>query len=1044
MSPVAHSRTTTTRSTSAMTSYARNHTTEPVRGDSAGRATNVGNYGTRKEPFRHIDDIVSVGVDLDPHATIRKVLEAGDAHMQQAITYKAFGRPDLALQEYIKAFTIAVDKVPKHKDYPSLKSDRGDLNRRYQALKINITNNGVAYDKVKELIKEDNLRSGVRPKKTISKAPTNLLSELPSVPSNAPLQQSTNNHNIPHPNYANGNARDASTHQQPVHLGDQLHDGSGLERKPRPIVHPKPQALHGNSIKPVLDRAPPDLAARFAKLRSPQESRNKSSPPSPAKPIGPRAMPPSHRLPLSVRSSLPGMPKIPDAVYSPVRGTLTGEAASLPSSTPRGMFSRTNSVVSISGTPSRNSMESVSRTFNKEQFVAAHTYGDSQTSSVNHPDIPAGDLITVKELLRWMEDPSVSPNIRILLIDVRDRQSFDEGHIMSQSTICLDPTILTRQDISAADIADSMVLAPTSEKLAFEQRDEADLIVFYDQNSELIPQKATSDVTEMVISNLRQALVHFSFPKQLNHTPKLLVGGLDAWVDERGYQSLQTSKTQSIVSHSAASSSASRQRLANRTLKPEEVNTIEAMIERDENGDFDYAKSRDEFMRRYPSLREPESMTSNKQDGPSARSTGLGGEEFLKDITPMPPVRPKPSVARTRYSGLESPDEHMPGGFAMVAAAPNLAPPLDKPTGLINPQNWCYANASIQVLLVCRGWVDYFLEPQWPTKYRPDVDPSNPAYNQLLCKILGNLFQWLSQRTFSNMKATTLMHYLRSIYPATWQGGQVITLGDNRQHDSDEFITFLFTQLESETRLRLTRNVLPQLDETTAVGSVAGFCGRREYDSIISQYWYMVEIQTLTCRHCGVATHQSMEVDRHMFAPPADHDGTLEPLIAEHFESTLGMSECDACKNKGKDMTRQAARLPPLLRIVLNRTDQTGSTKILRPFTFPFNDLDWGKHALSLGERQQIAQILGGDAADGFDCPAKYDLIGVVLHAGATMASGHYTCYIKADDGTWTYCNDTLLEPRLPTSIVKERVYRCDGQFTPHQLYYKRQAKETT
>ncbi|KAI0100234.1 hypothetical protein GGR51DRAFT_532909 [Nemania sp. FL0031] len=1054
MSPVAHSGTATTLGTSEMTLNTRNNTSQPAWGGSASGIANGGNHGTRKEPFRHIDDIVSVSVDLDLHATLRKVLEAGDAHMQQAISYKAFGRPDFALQEYIKAFTIAVDKVPKHKDYPSLKSDRGDLNRLYHALRVKITNHEVAYNKVKELIKEDNLRSGVRPNKAISKSPTNLLSELPSVPSNAPSQQSSNNRNTPHFNHIDGDAGNASAHRQPVHLSHQLHGGSSQERKPRPIVHPKPSALHGNSIKPVLDKASPDLVARFAKLRGSQEPQNNSPPPSPAKPIGPRAMPPSHRLPLSVRSSLPGMPKIPDAVYSPVRGTLTSEAANLPSSTPRSMFSRTNSAVAASATPSRNSMDSFVKTFNKEQFVAAHTYSDSPASSTNDLGIPVGELITVKELLRCMEDPRVNPNIKILLIDVRDRQLFDKGHIMSQSTICLDPTILTRPDISAGEIADSMVLAPTSEKLAFEQRDEADLIVFYDQNSEFIPRKASNNVTEMVIFNLRQALVHFSFPQQLNRTPKLLVGGLDAWINEQGYQSLQTSKTQSIISQTSTFSTASRQRLANRTLKPEEVNTIEAMIERDENGDFDYAKSRDEFMRRYPSLGEPESMVSKAQGSSPAQSTRLEGEEFLKDITPMPPVRPKPSVARTRYSGLESADEQLPGGYAMVATTPlseNVS--QRRPTGLVNPHNWCYANSTIQILLRCPGFIDYFLEPQWPTRYRPNVAPIHPAYNQLLSKILGNLLQWLSQRAFDNMKASTLMHYCRSTYagirliiqenpPVT----QTITLGDHNQHDSDEFVTFLFVQLQAETRIQWTMNTLSLLDTTSAVGFIAqNWANHRTMANVVSQYWFILQIRTNTCQRCKGELHRYDEAERYQVSVPTGYKGSLERCLREDFEPTFGDADCDDCGRKGKDLTTRIARLPPLMRIVVNRSiDGAGQGKYAGNFTFPFTNLDFSPYAFSAEERQQIAQILGGDAAEGFDCSTKYDLFGIICHFGPNLNSGHYIAYVKMESGNWMRLNDTTIDMELPTRIVRDRTHNCEGGFTPCQLFYRRQAKKST
>ncbi|KAI1310616.1 hypothetical protein F5Y03DRAFT_344981 [Xylaria venustula] len=1037
MSPVAYSGTFITSRSGAMVSNTRSHATESAgKGPTAGGAYG-GNSGSGKKPFRHIDDIVSVTVDLDPHSTMRKVLETGDAHMRQAITFKDFGRPDLALQEYIKAFTVAVDKVPKHKDYPSLKSDRGDLGRLYHALNHKITSSGAVYDNIKEMIKEDNLKTGIQPVTSGIKNLQNRRLDLPSVPASAPLKKSTDNRDILKNGFANGH----STRPAP-----QSHDGSNLGRKVKPTVHPKPQALHGNSIKLGMDNASPDLVARFAKLRDHQDSATKSytSSPPQTKPIGPRAMPSSQRLPLSVHSALPAMPKIPDAIYSPARGTVTSEAANLPSSTPRGMFSRTNSVVSVTGTP-RTSVDSIYRTFSGEQFVTAHTYGESQASSTGGLQISEEELITVKELLRYMKGGSTS--IKTLLIDVRDRQSFDEGHILSQNTICLDPTILSRQNISASDIADSMILAPEKERLALERRDEFDLIVFYDQDSKSIPQRATGKMEETAIFNLQQALVHYSFPKQLARAPKLLVGGLDAWIDTMGKQSLQTSETQSILSHATSTSASARKRLRNRTLKPEEIDTFEAMIGRDENGDFDYAKSQEDFMRRFPSIREPESMISREKHDFSAQSMGSGGEEFLKDMTPTPPVRPKPSVARTRYSGFESADDHaVPGALAMTAVNTETSSGMgNKPTGLYNPANWCYANSSIQALLSSRGFVDEFLSDQWPTKYRPDVSPLDPSYNQLMCRILGNLFQWLSQRSFEKMKAETLMHYLRTIhtgYKPREDSPHLLRFGDSNQHDSDEFITFIFGQLEAETRFKFTKNLLPQLDITRPVGFIANAWGNRPNNTIISRYWYLLEIHTLTCNKCKAQNFITGAEERYTFPIPNNDNGDVTQLLQDHYKDTQVGSECEKCGSRGKTLRKQLARLPPLLRVGLQRTNQTGSNKVLSKVRFPFQNFDLKRYAVDSASRTQIAQLLGGDAADGFDSGTVYTLYAVVSHLGNSLNSGHYISHVRADDGSWTQCNDTIIDPNMSSAAASTRLYTNGGGFTPVQLYYKREPKD--
>ncbi|KAI1814297.1 cysteine proteinase [Poronia punctata] len=982
--------------------------------------------GSGKAPFRHIDDIVSVSIDIDPYTPLRKVLEIGDAHMQQAITFNDFDRPDLALQEYIKAFTIAVDKIPKHKDYPSLKSDRGVLNRQYQALKVKITRNGAIYDRIKEKIKEDNSRSGVVPEKVITRSPANATLDFPRVPLSPPPKRSVDNH------------RGSSTNGHTTRAVTKPSDDNGYSgTKPKPSVLPKPLALHGNPRKPGPEKTTSDLAARFARLRDPQEPDAIRSLSPVSRPAGSKTGQSSQRPAFSLDNSVPAMPKVPDAIYSPVRGTVTSEAANLPSSTPRGMFSRTNSIVSNHTSSPRQSLESLIRPSNGERFVAAHTYGESQGASAAKANIPAGDVITVSELVHCMG--SGSTNLEMLLIDVRDRQSFDDGHIMSQNTICLDPTVLCRENISADDIVDSMILAPPSEKIALERRDEVELVVFYDQNSTSLPERRAGSMEEAILQNLRLALMHYSYPKQLKHTPKLLAGGIDAWVDEMGRHSLQTSITQSIVRHGTSKLTGGRQRLRNRTLGPDEVNTFEAMIGRDEEGDFDYAKSREDFMRRFPSLKEPESMVSSRRSDTSEQTTASGKEEFfLKDIAPMPPVRPKPSVARTRYSGLESGDENLvPGGTAKAGTTQSQR----KPTGLVNIGNWCYANASIQALLASPGFVDEFLDSSWPTKYRPKVDPGNPAYNQLLCKILGNLFQWLSKRYFVHMKAATLMHYLRSIHTGYVVNGQTLKFGDTNQHDSDEFITFIFGQLEVETRIELDRVPSRSLDTSRPVDFMVDAWANRNAHNLISRHWYSMELHTLTCKNCKAENFMSSLQERYILPVPMDGvtTGQLETALRNHFLPEEVATSCDACGSTGKTWIKQMARLPPLLRVYIQRGDETGSVKLKNDVVFPFDNLDLGPYALGMNQRAAIAGKLSNQASEGFRVTPRYRLRAVVLHEGPTLHSGHYIAYVRGDNKYWTRCEDAIVQTNAEDDSSLLRSFTTSNRsFTPVQLFYER------
>lgn len=70
---------------------------------------------------------------LSSVSQIKKIVTEGEQYARQAETHLDFGRPDIALQEYMKAGIIAVDIIPRHKDYPALKSDRGELHRLHDA-----------------------------------------------------------------------------------------------------------------------------------------------------------------------------------------------------------------------------------------------------------------------------------------------------------------------------------------------------------------------------------------------------------------------------------------------------------------------------------------------------------------------------------------------------------------------------------------------------------------------------------------------------------------------------------------------------------------------------------------------------------------------------------------------------------------------------------------------------------------------------------------------------------------------------------------------
>ncbi|CAJ2505203.1 Uu.00g125970.m01.CDS01 [Anthostomella pinea] len=1029
----------------------------------AGAATHPGGGGTDgansdsgKAPFRHIDDLTSVGVDLDPHTPLRKMLEIGDAHMRQATTFNDFRRPDLALQEYIKAFIIAVDRVPKHKEYPSLKADRGDLNRLYTALKSKISASTTTFEQIKSNIQDDNRRSGVCSTRSALNSSKPSSMNLPSPPSGHLMQDS---------NQAAGDSR----------LNGSSREGDGLfspARKNKPAVHPKPQALHGKAVGHVSDMAPQDLAARFAKLRECHGPHKVGAAADPTKHAGLGDMTKYYGPRSPVDRSIPVLPKLPDAIYNPARGTVTSELANLPSSTPRGMFSRTNSMASGPSASSRTSMENAIRSFSEEQFVTAHTYEAPRLSSRPQPTgirVPEGNTITVNDLIGYMRQGSAT--IRILIIDVRDRDSYNEGHIMSQRTICIEPEILSRGNISAGQIVDSMVLAPPQEESAIKQLDEVDLVVVYDQDSTRVPTRLSGDTEEIVLYNIWQALSQYNYDRALKNPPKLLVGGLDAWVDELGAQSLGTSSTPTSAKPAnwgSARHHGGRRRSRNTiTLPQDESERWEATIKKEQT--LEYIKSKKDFHAKFPSVsRLPESMSSSTRPRQAKRMAEAREEDFLETIAPNPPRLPKRSVAKTRYSGLESEDDASPVGGITMMADSSQAATTQKRTGLRNPTNWCYSNATLQAILASHGFVDEMLDERWPANHRSMAGPSHVRHAQLMCKVLGNLMQWMSKKHFDTMQATTFMHYIRAIHRGYLSGdGQWMRFGDRSQHDAEELITFVFDQLAGETNMAHLHAPLEDPSPDIAnnrVHSLVHFWNTtiRQRDDIVLRYWADVSMAVLTCKACGKVTNTPIVEEVCGF--PAVKGRKDASLLGDLKALTKGDEVeynclCGGLGDKDKKGVYQGVpadhhkqsqfvRLPPLLRVCLYRYDYGSPDKLVTHYDFPINDLDLREYTMEEKDREAVKKALGSNG-DGFAGTTSYDLYAVIVHQGARLATGHYWTYVRTGASEWTKCDDARI---TPTGIDEKELHRRLTQNylpseptdknptppTPTMMFYKR------
>lgn len=79
-------------------------------------------------------------------------------------------------------------------------------------------------------------------------------------------------------------------------------------------------------------------------------------------------------------------------------------------------------------------------------------------------------------------------------------------------------------------------------------------------------------------------------------------------------------------------------------------------------------------------------------------------------------------------------------------------------TGLNNPNNWCYANSTLQSLLASPEFGRELANSEWVSKYKaPMKDDEKIEQPQLMIRIISNLFHWMSSGKFQVMMAQTLM-----------------------------------------------------------------------------------------------------------------------------------------------------------------------------------------------------------------------------------------------------------------------------------------------
>lgn len=768
-------------------------------------------------------------------------------------------------------------------------------------------------------------------------------------------------------------------------------------------------------------------------------------------PMGPRSMGSPHSTPV-LPPKIPldsSLPRAPDPAYNPIWTVPSQPPANPPrtstesnrSSNPR--YSQLAN--SPSGSPSRAT--STDNPYRTRTPNGIHTMKETGSNSAN---LPYNPTISVHELMDYLR------LYNILLIDVRPREEYDTGHIYAKSIICIEPVAL-KENVSAEELEERLIVSPEHEQSLFERRNEFDMIVYYDQYTSSVSYLAGSPVgtTAPHLRALYDTLYEFNAYKPLKdgRPPALLVGGLDAWVDLVGPQSLATSSTAAVIGSlqrkkpekkpgrplgrvptvvSANSSLEVRKRRL-REFTPLNSEELTAWMERSKNEEIDaatYFEEEEEASTEEPGENEPHSYFHTYEDflrrfpEPQAVQQSMMIPESYQIETsvsyplvpfPPPPSRPPPAVPRPSYSGVSDGRRTQPplerqnsATRAALYPSHSFVSRLKLPrTGLTNFGVTCYMNSTIQCLSATIMLSKFFID----NRFRYYVQKNWKGSQGVMPGLYANLIRSLWKNDVEVIMPTSFRNFCGRLN-REW--------AIDRQQDAKEFFDFLVDCLHEDLNVNWQRTPLRPLTfeeemqrERMPVPKVSRiewdrYCHREE--SFISSLFAGQHASRLRCTTCKrTSTTYEAFYSISVEIPPSGTGDIYQCLRSYCQEEMLSGDEvwkCPYCKCE-RVATKQIilTRAPQILVVHFKRFSASkthSARKIHTPIEFPLHGLNLDEfliypkpHASNEARSSSSTAVPSKYMTSATTPPFTYDAYAVLRHIGSSMSSGHYISLVR-------------------------------------------------
>ena len=888
---------------------------------------------------------------------------------------------------------------------------------------------------------------------------------------------------------------------------------ASIPRRDRPIIPPKSQALQAHSK--ARNEAQPtqndELAERFSQLRvrhqTPEKlpnglvenpspttytlSTSEGAPPlvtrpqsmhetlaPPPKPSGPREPPPPRHPPPPPKIPLDAdvevqLPKAPTPAYNPSKSVVPVIQTGLPT-----LHRKPSTIGTDPGSPQSGKRYSgyVSLTNGYSRSpVANDVDSDVSYREILPPETRLQKSISAKELYERLKSP------KVLLIDVRTREEYDEGHIMAQSVMCIEPLAL-QPGLSAEELEERLVVSPELEQNLFECRNEFDLVVYYDQRTQsdhFLTGPPTGTGAD-ALRNLHDTLYEFNEYKPLHKSPLLLRGGLDSWIDLVGPRALASSSTAAMAGSAparrqvrrpgrpigrvpkASANANSKLEVHKRRLRDQQpLNADEERTWRDHarreqvdapdyhtgqsDGDGDstneeppspFFHTYEDFLRRFPEVSPvQQSMMVSSPPQPSTRSPPPPPSY---QSLPSAPSRPAPAVPRPSYSGVSeresaqfSPSSRQSSSIQHPLYTSRFTTRYMKlpRTGLINFSVTCYMNATIQCLVATIPLSQFFLDNKWR-----DLTQKNwKGSNGIMPEIYANLIRSLWRDDCSAVRPSSLRNFCARLN-REW--------GVDRQQDAKEFFDFLVDCLHEDLNVNWERtplNPLTPAQELLREREPIQKASKIEWaryshreKSYISDLFAGQHASRLRCTTCGntSTTYEafysiSVEIPRE---PSGKHPWTIDHCLQSYCkEEKLSGDEvwkCPHCKCE-REATKKITitRAPQFLVVHFKRFEMRkgeSARKVHTPIWFPLFGLNMEPYMVAPTPRiASDPRTLEEPTDPATTPPYLYDAYAVMRHIGSSGNGGHYISLVRdaARNNVWRKFDDDRVNDFDPNKL---------------------------